>query len=764
MHNTTSWYHKTYGDAPSPVAAYFSTEFGLTDCIPNYSGGLGVLSGDHMKSASDLGLPLAGVGLLYQQGYFQQYLTADGWQMESYPVNNFSTMPLTLERGPNGAPIQIEVAFPGRTLKAQVWRVRVGRTPLFLLDANVLDNRPDDRAITNQLYGGDSEMRICQEILLGIGGLRALHAVGVEPLVCHMNEGHSAFMALERIRLLMQNKGLSFAEAREATTAGNVFTTHTPVPAGIDLFSAYLMDKYFGDYYPALGISRDQFFALGRISPGSPDEPFNMAVLALRLSSATNGVSKLHGGVARRMWQSVWPALPEKEIPISSVTNGIHTQSWVSHDMADLLDRYIGPSWQDDPADATIWRRIADIPDEELWRTHERRRERLTAFTRQRLRAQLDARGVAQSEVEKAKDALNPEAITIGFARRFATYKRAALLFRNPERLARILNDKARPVQIIFAGKAHPMDLPAKELIKQVVQLTGREEFRRRIVFLENYDMMVARYMVQGVDVWLNTPRRYMEASGTSGMKAAANGAINMSVLDGWWDEAYTPEVGWAIGKGEVYDDFNYQDDLESNAIYDLLEKEVIPLFYERGDDGLPRDWIAKMKATMQAICPVFNTSRMVREYAEVAYMPQLRRYTRLAADDFARAKELARWKARLAESWRLVRVVGVTADAPDEIKVGAQIAVRAVVHVGGLQAQDVTVELYHGMLDARGDISEGNRTPMALVEQRGDGDHLYEGAISTSCSGRYGYTVRVLPQHEDMGSPYETGMVTWAQ
>jgi len=671
-------------------------------------------------------------------------------------------MPLERERRADGSLVMVEMSFPGRTVKAQIWRVRVGRVPLLLLDANVPDNRPEDRAITNQLYGGDTEMRICQEVLLGIGGMRALAALGIAPVVCHMNEGHSAFLGLERIRMA-EEKGLSFAEAREATAAGNIFTTHTSVPAGIDLFPPHLMDKYFGGYYPALGINRDQFLALGRINQSSPDEPFNMAVLALRLSAQCNGVSKLHGGVARRLWQNAWPGVPGGEIPIDTVTNGIHARSWVSHDMADLYDRYIGPAWHDNPTDAATWQRVGDIPDEELWRTHERRRERLVAFARQRLSAQLEERGALPSDINRAKEALNPAALTIGFARRFATYKRATLIFRDPARLARILNNKERPVQIIFAGKAHPMDAPAKELIKQVVQLAGREEFRPRIVFLENYDMAVARYLVQGVDVWLNTPRRFQEASGTSGMKAAANGAINMSVLDGWWDEAYRPDIGWAVGKGEVYEDYAYQDDIESSAIYDLLEKEVTPLFYERGNDGLPRQWIARMKAMMQAVCPVFNTSRMVREYTDAHYVPLLHRSAHLAQEDYAPAKALAQWKATLRGAWGSVRVVSVSADTPGEIKVGQEISVQAVVSAGSLQPQDLAVELYHGTLDASGEITGGERTPMTWREQREHGNQVFAGNISCRYSGRYGYTVRVLPHHVDMGDPYETGLITWA-
>ncbi len=758
-----TWYRKRYGTSGEPVVAYFSAEFGLTDCIPNYSGGLGILAGDHLKSASDLGLPLVGVGLLYQQGYFRQYLSADGWQLERYPLNDFYTMPLHLERHQDGTPVTIEVSHPGRKVKAQIWRVQVGRVSLFLLDTNIEANRPEDRDITDQLYGGDIEMRIRQEIVLGIGGIRALKALGIHPVVCHMNEGHSAFLALERIRLLMEENGLSFAEAREAARAGNVFTTHTPVPAGIDLFPPELMDKYFADYYSALGLSRDEFLALGRVNPADPNEPFNMAVLALRLSAKANGVSKLHEGVSRRMWRGVWPGVPEDEIPISSVTNGIHPLSWISHDMADLFDRYLGPAWRDDPANPEVWKRVDDIPDEELWRTHERRRERLVAFARRRLRAQLEQQGAPPSEVEMAREILDPKALTIGFGRRFATYKRATLILRNPERLARILNDRERPVQIIYAGKAHPRDQQAKELIKQIIHLSRREEFRRRIVFLEDYDMCVARYMVQGVDLWLNNPRRFREASGTSGMKAAANGAINMSILDGWWDEAYRPEIGWAIGRGEVYEDHNYQDEVESNAIYELLEKEVVPLFYDRGPDGLPRRWIAKMKAAMKAICPYFNTDRMVREYTERFYIPLARRYARLTEDGMARAKALAEWKCNLCRSWPELRIVDVRAEIPAEVQVGSQIEVQALIHLGALSPEDVSVELYHGPLDEKGEISKAETLPMDCVESKGKGDYVFRGVITCRTSGRYGYTLRVLPHHEDLSNPYELGLILWA-
>ena len=766
MRSRTTWYHQQHrsGQNNDLVVAYFSAEFGLTDCIPNYSGGLGVLAGDHLKSASDLGLPLVGVGLLYQQGYFHQYLSTDGWQQERYPLNDFYTMPLRPQRNGDGTPVIIEVDYPGHKTKAQVWRVQVGRIPLFLLDTNLDDNPPRYRDITDRLYGGDTETRIQQEILMGIGGIRALRAMGIDPIVCHVNEGHSAFLSLERIRLIMGEHDISFAAAREAVTAGNVFTTHTPVPAGIDKFPPYLMDKYFAGYYTSLGLSRDDFLALGRVNAKDQNEAFSMAVLALRLSVYANGVSKLHGTVARRMWQGLAPGVPEDEIPIDHVTNGIHTLSWISQDMAALFDRYLGPGWRDDPADPAVWQRVEDIPDEEMWRTHEQRRGRLIAFARRRLCSQVEQRGAPRSGIERAKEALDPSALTIGFARRFATYKRATLLMRDQERLALILNNSQRPVQIIFAGKAHPMDQPGKELIKQIVGLAKQERFRQRIVFIEDYDMNAARYMLQGVDVWLNTPRRPREASATSGMKAVVNGAINLSIPDGWWDEAYQPELGWAIGRGEVYEDHSYQDELESNAIYELLEQEVVPLFYERGPGGLSRGWIGKMKAALKGLCPYFNTHRMVREYATRFYMPAALSSLALRAEGMARAKELAEWEARLRQSWPQLRVVSVDTDTPAEIQVGSQLELSALIHLGDLQPGEVTVQIYHGPLDARGEIVPAEVTAMQFVKENADGNCLYRGAIPFRFSGRYGYTVRVLPQHEDLSNPHKPGLILWAK
>ena len=658
--SSRTWYQKQYGRPSRPLVAYFSLEFGLTESLPIYSGGLGILAGDHLKSASDLGVPLVGVGLLYQKGYFRQYLTSDGWQQERRPSNDFSVMPLRPCYSGDGTPVRVRVELAGRVLLLRPWRVQVGRVTLLLLDANIPENPSDLRDITGELYGGDSEMRIRQEIVLGVGGIRALLALDLRPGVFHMNEGHCAFLGLERIRQLIHEQQASFHEALEIVAASGIFTTHTPVPAGIDVFSPDQIERYFASFRETFGLTREEFLDLGRVQPGRTDEFFNMAVLALRTASVVNGVSRLHARISRAMWRNLWPGVPTDEIPIAHVTNGVHPQSWISNEMRHIYDSYLGPGWAEQSGDTRVWRRSEQIPTEELWRTHERRRERLVAFSRRRLALQLRRRGAGVTEVAEAEQALDPKALTIGFGRRFATYKRATLLLRDPVRLERILNAPGRPVQILFAGKAHPADEPGKELIRQVVQMARKPEFRRRIVFLEDYDQNVARHLVQGVDVWLNTPRRPLEASGTSGMKAAFNGALNISILDGWWDEAYSPGTGWAIGQGEEYEDEEYRDRVEAGALLDLLENEVVPLFYQRGPDNVPQGWTAFMRTAMTTLCPVFNTNRMVHEYVVNGYLRADERRAHLEEDNFRRARELARWKERVRKGWPGVQVVRV--------------------------------------------------------------------------------------------------------
>jgi len=757
-----AWFGRTYPQSDLKVA-YFCAEFGIVEGLRIYSGGLGILAGDHLKSASALGIPLVAVGLMYRRGYFRQYLNADGWQQESYPEADYYNLPLTLERQQDGTARTLRVEFPGRKVEAQIWRAQVGRVPLYLLDTDLPSNSPDDRTITGYLYGGDRDTRIQQEILLGIGGLRALAALGVEPTVCHLNEGHSAFLALERIRRTMELHKVDFSVAREMVSATNVFTTHTPVPAGIDVFSPDMMDRYLGSYAGLLGISRDEFLGLGRQNPADPNEPFSMAVLAIRLSWATNGVSKLHGHVSRRMWAGLWPNVPVDDVPITSVTNGVHVRSWISHDLAGLFDTYLGPRWISNPEDHTLWERVEQIPDAELWRTHERRRERMVAFARRRMHSQLEHRGASPAEREMAEQVLDPKALTIGFARRFATYKRATLLFRDMERLLRILSNPERPVQIIYAGKAHPADQEGKDFIRQIIHVARRPELRPRIVFLEDYDMKVGRYLYQGVDLWLNTPRRPLEASGTSGMKAAMNGAINISILDGWWEEAYDGTNGWAIGRGEDYEDTTYQDQVESQALYNLLEDEVAPMFHARGRDGVPREWVRRMKNTMRTVCPLFSATRMVREYTERLYMPAGNKWTMLNADSLARARALAAWKARVRAAWPTVAVRTVEVDTTTPLAAGDSRAVQAEIALGPLRPEDVAVAVYAGPLNAQGEIAAATVTPMKAEGARPSGGTLYSGALQAESTGLQGFRIRVLPAHPDLANPLAMNCIAWS-
>lgn len=745
-----------------PLVAYFSAEYGLAECLPIYSGGLGLLAGHHLKSASDLGVPLVGVGLLYQQGYFRQYLATDGWQQESYPINDFYNMALEPVPGPDSRPLRVTVRLAGEQTFIQVWKAIVGRLPLYLLDTNLPENPKHLQDVTDQLYGGDEETRIRQEIVLGIGGLRALTAMGQHPEVCHMNEGHSAFLSLERIRMIMAEHGLSFAEALQGARAGNIFTTHTPVPAGFDAFPRDLMARYFSDYVQELGISLDQLLALGR-RPWDGHGPFNMAGFAIRTSAHVNAVSRLHGEVSRKLMRDYMPSVPEFEVPVGHVTNGAHTRSCVSRDMSQLFDRYLGADWWRDPGLLENWERVDSIPDEEIWATHARRRERLVAFARRRLAQQVVRRGGTPRDVEHARGVLSTQALTIGFARRFATYKRAGLVLYDIERLGRILRDADRPVQIIFAGKAHPKDNEGKEVLKRVVQMCTREDFRARAVFIEDYDITVARYLLQGVDVWLNTPRRGMEASGTSGMKVLPNGGLNLSILDGWWCEGYAPEVGWAIGRGEDYQDHAYQDALESSALYELLEKEIVPLFYARAADGMPRAWIQRMKCSMKRLSPVFSTNRMVGEYAERYYLPTAAGYEALSANHFAGARTLAEWKSRVEREWRAVGVDAVETVDGRGHAVGDLVPVSAVVRLGGLDPADVAVEAYVGPIDANRQIVSPSVVPLQHVAPEGEGRHRYAGNVPCERSGMLGYTVRVRPHHRDASNMFITGLMTWA-
>lgn len=744
--------------------AYFSAEYGLRECIRIYSGGLGVLSGDHLKAASDLGLPLAGVGLLYREGYFSQYLNAEGWQQETYPRNDFHNLPLTLVTDDQEEPIVIEVEYPGRKVKANIWKCQVGRVPLYLLDCDHEDNTPEDRGITGQLYGGDRDTRVRQEIMLGMGGIQALQALDIQPTVYHMNEGHSAFMTLQRIKDLVQREGLTFEQSIETVRAGTFFTTHTPVPAGNDMFDPGMIDFYFKKYCQDVNISLHYLLRLGRQNPEDNKETFCMTVLALKLSLGSNGVSKLHGEVARNMWQLTWKGIPEDEVPITSITNGVHTRSYISRDLSDLYDRYLGPGWVNNPDDQSIWERVDEIPDNELWRIKERRRERLVNFSRRRLQHQIEARGGTSTELREAIEVLYPDALTIGFARRFATYKRATLILRDPERLKRILLDSKMPVQFIIAGKAHPADTEGKKLIRDLLHFARDPQVRNHFVFIEDYNINVARYLVQGVDCWLNTPRRPMEASGTSGMKSSANGGLNISIPDGWWCEAeYLGHNGWSIGRGESYDSIEEQDKVESQALYDLLEHEVVPMFYDRGRDGIPREWVQRTKSAIQTIVPVFNTYRMVQEYTDRCYIPCSKQREALMANDRKRALALAAWKQKVREAWNQVQVLEMENEDGIKVPVGEKLKVYAKVQLGDLSNEDVVVEVFYGELNPHGELAVGNSEAMQFRKQDEEGNCLYEGAIPCEKTGQQGYTIRVIPSHPDLAGKHETGLIAWA-
>jgi starch phosphorylase len=756
-----TWFSKSHGKTDAPRIVYLSAEFGLTECVPIYSGGLGLLAGDHIKSASELGIPLVGVGLMYQHGYFSQYLNADGWQQETYSDNDFFNLPIRPLTGPEGHIHKITLEFPRRTVTAQVWDVHIGRVRLFLLDTNVPENSPDDRQITAELYGGDRERRIQQEIVLGVGGIRAINVLGWRCSACHLNEGHSAFSALERARSLVSELKWPIAQALEMVRKTTIFTTHTPVAAGIDEFPEPMMQGYFGDFARVMTLNWPDFMALGHLDPNDRNAPFNMMSLALNLSYRANGVSRLHGQVSRRMNQRGWPETPVEEVPIVTITNGVHTRSWISQEMSELFDRYLGPAWVSQPADQSIWERVEHIPDEELWRTHERRRERLVAATRRRLEAQLERRGALDHEIHSAREALNPSALTIGFARRFAPYKRATLILRNPERLKRMLMSEERPVQLIVAGKAHPHDHTGKELIREIVHFAHQPEVRRRIVFLEDYEISLARSLVQGVDLWLNTPRRPMEACGTSGMKVLFNGGLNASILDGWWDEAYARERGWAIGSGEEYTDWGLQDQIEADTLYDLLEEEIIPLFYDRGSDGLPRGWIARMKSSMRTLCPRYNSNRMIREYTERFYLPAIADCDRLGQNHDALAN-YTDWKANVVSNWNQIAILKVESPDGGRVSVGQPIVVKATVSLGALTPRDVRVELYFGRLNSHDEVKDATPIPLPEVHDLGGGIWEFSGTTTRRRSGRYGYSVRVMPSHHAMANTWEMRLVRW--
>lgn len=736
------------GDATTQqTIAYFCAEFGIHESFMNYSGGLGVLAGDHLKSASDLALPLVGVGLLYQEGYFRQYLTQNGWQNERYAEMDVLSLPIELVIRDDGFPLVIVVDLPTGMCHVRVWRLHVGRVTLYLLDTNIPENTdPVLRDVTDRLYGGTTDTRVMQELVLGIGGMRALHAMGIDPAVIHVNEGHAAFCLLERTHRSMERLHLTFDEAWRLTQASTVFTTHTPVPAGNEVFTHDMLHTYLNRYVERLGIAWNDFLRLG--AQEEPDDAigFSMTVLGLRGSSFRNGVSQLHGAVAREMWHQTWRGFHLDEIPIKGITNGVHTATWVSKELGVLYDRHLGQAWRERPHDPSSWAATVSIPDRELWDVRNRRREVLVDASRSHVLLRHSA-SLTADQAQRIDECLHPDALTVGFARRFATYKRADLFMHDMDRLTSILNNSDRPIQLLLAGKAHPRDLQGKELIQKVHAQIRQHGLDHRILFLEDYDMSIARFLVRGCDVWLNTPRRPHEASGTSGMKAAVNGGLHCSILDGWWAEAYDGTNGFAIGHGETFSP-DEQDAADAYTLYDLLEHTIAPLFYTRDANGVPTEWIAMMKRSIATNGWRFAATRMVDDYANQCYMPAALQRAAFSADGGRALREAQVFASRLTTDWDGVHIEHVDVVGTDAAHVGNDITVRATVHLGSFTPPDIIVQAMHGPVDSRGAIISPRFATLYPVLMSGS-SVVYEGTYVCDASGVLGCTVRIVPVHE---------------
>jgi glycogen phosphorylase len=755
------WYQSLGEGAPQTVA-YFSAEFGITEVLPQYSGGLGILAGDHLKAASDLGVPLVGVGLLYRAGYFEQGLSADGWQLEHYPSLDPHGLPLKLLRQPDGTAVVISVPLPeGRTLFAHVWRAQVGRVSLLLLDSDIEENAPAERGVTDRLYGGDEDHRLRQEMLLGIGGVRALRAycqlTGTPaPEVYHANEGHAGFLGIERIRELTESHGLSFSEALQAVRAGTVFTTHTPVPAGIDRFPRALIERYFAGF----GVPLDHLIPLG-----AEEDPakFNMAYMGLRLGQRANGVSRLHGHVSRSMFRGLWPGFDQGDVPIRSITNGVHAPTWTARELVEMGTQVTS---QGDPVDVqgpVHFDGVDRIPAGELWSTRRMLRGRLVEEVRRRLRDTALSRGAAESEVGWTDGAFDPDVLTIGFARRVPSYKRLTLMLRDPDRLRALLLDPERPVQLVIAGKSHPADDGGKQLIQQMVKFADDPQIRHRIAFLPGYDIGMARYLYWGCDVWLNNPLRPLEACGTSGMKAALNGGLNLSIRDGWWDEWFDGQNGWAIPTADGVADPERRDDIEARAIYELLSNQVLPRFYETDRDGVPTRWVEMVRHTLRETGPKVQATRMVRDYVQQLYVPAARSARAMAEGGYGPARSEAGWRARLLDRWSTVRVAHVEATgAGDTPEIGSTLALRAEVELPGLTPSDIEVQAAYGRVDDADGLHEVTTLPMRHEHTEGS-RHWFSATLPLERTGAFGYTVRVLPHSEHLADPAELGVVASA-
>ncbi len=758
-----TWFSNKYPENKKDLIAYFSAEYGLDQTIPIYSGGLGILSGDHLKSASDLGIPLVAVGLLYKNGYFHQKINGNGEQETEYNNIELSNLPINPVKDENGEELKIYVKFEKRKLYLKVWQINVGRIKLYLLDSDIDENTPEDREVTLRLYGGDQEMRIKQEIILGMGGTNLLtRALGLNPTVYHMNEGHSAFLILELIKNIIKEKKVSFEVAKDIASSKTVFTTHTPVPAGNDIFPIGLVEKYFKEFWPRLGLDREEFLKLG-MKPCTELEPgFNMGIFALKVAGKKNGVSKLHGAVSRELFGDVWPEIAANESPITYVTNGIHTCSWLAPSLKELYNKYLIPYWQDNIYKDEVWENINNIPNQELWGIHQKRKQKLFDLVKENTTNRLRKSGYSYEEINEITSKLNPNALTIGFARRFATYKRATLIFKDLERITQILNNADRPVQLIFAGKAHPADKEGQDLIKRIHEISMMPQFKGKIFLLENYNIAMSRYLVSGVDVWLNNPRRPMEASGTSGQKASVNGVINFSVLDGWWAEGYNQENGWTIGTNAEFTSYEEQDIADSQSMYRTLEEKIIPTYYEKDENGISEKWMKIMKNSITSTGGKYSTSRMLVDYTNKLYIP-LCNLTKKYYENIDNVAEFNLWKKNLYTNWKDIKITqknnlnNITMDA------GNNIDVKCEVQLPNIDVSNVMAQCYYGKILDNGIVENVSIIPMKLLSKNEENKtYEYTAKIELKTGGNYGYTFRVMPKHEMLLDSENLNLVKW--
>ena len=763
MNSKNTWFNKNYPEEKNDLIAYFSAEYGLDQTIPIYSGGLGILSGDHLKSASDLGIPLVAVGLLYKDGYFSQKIDGDGKQQSEYNQIDLYDLPINPVKNEIGDDLIIYVKFPKRRLYLKVWSINVGRIKLYLLDSDIDKNNPEDRDVTLKLYGGDQEMRIRQEIVLGQAGVQLLTKyLKLDPTVYHMNEGHSAFLNLEIIKNIIAEKKVSFDVAKDIASSKTVFTTHTPVPAGNDIFPLDLVEKYFKDFWPQLGLSRDEFMKLG-MKPGNElDSGFNMGILALKIAGKKNGVSKLHGAVSRELFGEIWPNIASNEAPIGYVTNGIHTCSWLAPKLKELYNKYLIPYWQDSMYQDQVWEKIKNIPNDKLWGVHNDRKLKLLKIVKENTTERLRRSGYSYEAINEIVSKLNPNVLTIGFARRFATYKRATLIFKDLERITQILNDSERPVQLIFAGKAHPADKEGQDLIKYIHQVSMMPQFKGKIFLLENYNIAMSRYLISGVDVWLNNPRRPMEASGTSGQKASVNGVINFSVLDGWWAEGYNQKNGWTIGTNAEYNSYEEQDQADSQSLYRTLEEKIIPTYYDRNDRNLPLKWIEIMKNSIISTGGKYSTARMLVDYTNKYYMP-LAKLNQKYYTNIENVAEYNAWKKDINTNWKDIKITQINNLDNITIDAGNKIEVSCEVELPNINVENIEVEVYYGKILENGVVENVSIIPMQLTKSNEqEKKYHFTAKIELTTGGNYGYTFRVMPKHEMILEPANLNLVKW--